>query len=548
MYLLLLLIVPLVSGGRTVETNNGPVRGISLKDKKVEAFLGIPFAEPPVGSLRFAKPVPKSPWKETYNATELPPSCIQFRLETFGILSGSNVEREQKEDCLYLNLWVPKRGSNLKPIMVWIHGGSFMFGSSNWRIYDGAALSQRGDVIVATINYRLGTLGFLSSFTDDAPGNMGMYDQLMAIQWIKDNAKHFNGDPDNIVLFGESSGSFAVTLHMVSPLSRNLFKRGILQSGSAIDVAFSETNDLLLMGSHMSANFSGCAEDNEALKNNPAGVIDCMKKVPAEKFSETDLILSLSGGRLLPRVGDGFLPATPVDLFRKGEFKDTEALLGINRNEGTLFLATLKSDVLGMIGEKNDISVLNLDEKLAEEILRPFMLADSLNRSIQSYFERAKEDASYTYIDVVVDVLSDLIINCGAVFQSDFNSLKNQPTYFYVFDYRSPSSPFAKWMGVTHFDEVQYVFGNPMTKPFTDCEREVSNHVMDMWISFSKTGDPNISNESNWPRYTYKDPKYLIIGQKDRVDVRPDDYRCENWREVFRSVIDHEVIRNLKTY
>lgn len=160
MNFLFLLLLPLVCGESIVETNTGPVRGVSLPDKKVEAFFGIPYAEPPVGPLRFKKPVPKAPWSETYDAKELPPACVQAFSNEFRFFAGGDIK--MTEDCLHLNLWVPEGDSNPKAVMVFIHGGGFMSGSSNAKIYDGAALAEYGDVIVASMNYRVGTLGYFS--------------------------------------------------------------------------------------------------------------------------------------------------------------------------------------------------------------------------------------------------------------------------------------------------------------------------------------------------------------------------------------------------
>lgn len=158
--LFLLVLVPFVSGDWIVRTKSGPVRGISTDKKSVEAFLGIPYAEPPVGNLRFAKPVPKYPWTDIIDAKELPPACVQPMMEFFA--KHFNESGRMDEDCLYLNLWVPRTESILKPVMVFFYGGGFMTGSSSFSVYDGAALSEHGDVIVVTLNYRVGTLGFFS--------------------------------------------------------------------------------------------------------------------------------------------------------------------------------------------------------------------------------------------------------------------------------------------------------------------------------------------------------------------------------------------------
>lgn len=185
---------------------------------------------------------------------------------------------------------------------------------------------------------------------------MGMYDQVMAIQWIKDNARHFRGDADNIVLFGESAGSFSVSLHMVSPLAKNLFKRGILQSGSAFHPnMFSENNEVLAHGSQLLAKLSGCLKDHALLENSGKAVVDCLKNFPAEKISELDLRFFQSHGRLFPRVGDDFLPESPLSLFRKGNFKEDEILIGVTRDEGSILFIMKNITEYGLHGEKVNV-------------------------------------------------------------------------------------------------------------------------------------------------------------------------------------------------
>lgn len=538
-FLFLLLVAPFVSGDKIITTSNGPIKGTTLvRTKNIEAFLGIPFAEPPVGPLRFAKPVAKSSWEDTYDADKLPPACVQA---TLGLLAVD--PEKMSEDCLYLNLWVPQSGSEPKTIMVYIHGGAFMIGSSNIRLYDGATLAERGDVIVATINYRVGTLGFFSGFINEAAGNMGIYDQLMAIRWIKENAKHFGGDPENIVLFGQSSGAFSVSLHMVSPLSKNYFRRAILQSGSAFHPMYSDKNEILFMGSQAIATMLGCADAERSLKTNPKDVVECMKNLPAKTFSDTDLMYFRKYGILIPRVGDELLPETPIQLFRKGEFKDTELLLGINRDEGPSFLALQRPNIFGPLGEKVDASTFN--EATAREIMKSMAIFVD-GDIIQNYLDRVKHESRYTYLTAMGEFLGDFLITCGSIYQADYHSLRDNQVYFYLYEFKSPSSPRAEWMGVTHFEEVPYVFGNPLHKNFTEHERELSNDVIDMWITFAKTGNPNLPSGLKWPRYTYADPKYFIIGQRDRIGVRPDNHRCEKWRNLFRSAVSDDVIRNLK--
>lgn len=240
-----------------------------------------------------------------------------------------------------------------------------------------------------------------------------MYDQVLAIQWIKDNAKHFGGDPDNIVLFGESAGAFSISLHMVSPLSKNLFNRAILQSGAAINPMFSDTNDALRMGSQLISKHVGCAADDKELEENPRKVVDCMKTLPPEKFSEVEEYLIKKHAMLIPRVGDEFLPKNPTDLFRSGEFKDTELLIGITRDEGTLFITFQLGYMNGdMFGEKIDVNAFN--ETRAREMVQSLIQNEPYDKIAQNYFKRAKEDSRYKYLNAVSDIIgdSDHLRNC----------------------------------------------------------------------------------------------------------------------------------------
>lgn len=313
-----------------------------------------------------------------------------------------------------------------------------------------------------------------------------MYDQLMAIQWIKNNAKQFEGDPDNIVLFGQSAGALSISFHMISPLSKNLFRRAILQSGSAYHPIYSDKNEVLSMGCQAIAKMLGCADEKETLKNNPKKIVDCMKALPSKAFSDTDLTFFRNAGILLPRVGDTFLPENPIDLFRKKEFKNSELLLGVNRDEGTSFLSLQKPDIFGMFGQKVDPNAF--DENSAKQIIQAMVKIDDDNKILQNYLDRPKFESRYTYLNAMGDILGDYLITCSSVFQADHHSLAGNRVYFYLFDYRSASSPRAEWMGVSHFDEVQYVFGNPFYKNLTEYEEELSKDIMDMWTSFAKTG------------------------------------------------------------
>lgn len=317
-----------------------------------------------------------------------------------------------------------------------------------------------------------------------------MYDQVAAIRWIKENAYNFGGDPNNIVLMGESVGSFSVSAHLISPLSQNLFRRAILLSGSIISPMHSDNNNGLSQLSQEYANFTGCATKNITLENNPKSVIECMKKLPAQTFAEADRkFFSVDAEWFYLRTGDKFLPESSIDSYRKGNFKRKDILLGIIRNEGALLLTALKPLVFGIYGEIGTLNPYNEDttRKLLKQIIKTRSESTD-NKIIQAYINRVNNEEDYTYLRAMTDAVGDFVISCGPIFQADFHSLRNDPVYFYMFEYRPPSTPLAEWMNITHFEDLPYIFGNPMHSNFTEEEKELSKDIMNMWIAFIRTG------------------------------------------------------------
>ena len=231
--ILTIIIVTCVCVGvkaKIVRTPSGSVLGTTSETLgvNVSRYYKIPFATPPIGNFRFTKTVPVVPWGTTINSTKYGPSCVQSIPAGYVFIIPN---QDTSEDCLHLNIFVPETNiasNQLKPVMVWIHGGAFVVGSAT--MYDGSYLAAQGDVIVVTVNYRLGILGFLSF--GNLRGNYGLWDQLEAIRWIKRNIRSFGGDPSSITIFGESAGAASVALHSTIPRNRGLFQRSIMQSGS----------------------------------------------------------------------------------------------------------------------------------------------------------------------------------------------------------------------------------------------------------------------------------------------------------------------------
>lgn len=309
----------------TTQTESGPLRGFvqNVSGVEIATFLSIPYGQPPVGKLRFRNTVPVEPWEETRDATYLPPPCIQSeytqRLFPVHILNESVTEA-----CLYLNVWAPLRKGevdpdsednllkdNKKAVMVLIHGGLFTIGSTGIDEYDGRMLAATGDVIVITIQYRLGIFGFLDLDTDEVPGNMGLVDQYTAIKWVSENAQHFGGDPELITLFGTSAGAISIGFHMFSPKAGPLFRRAILQSGSPMLL-----KQVYNRGEALAEKFAsmvGCFKkknetggESNSIYDDPEPVVACLDQVPFETIYKVQ-------GELVENNPVPFMPTIPSE-------------------------------------------------------------------------------------------------------------------------------------------------------------------------------------------------------------------------------------------
>ena len=240
------------------------------------------------------------------------------------------------EDCLYLNLWIPSKlresGGSAASVLVWIHGGGYSSGTTTLELYDGSVLAGTNDVIVASMNYRLGPFGFLYLGHEEAPGNMGLYDQTLAIEWIKSNAAAFGGDPESLTLFGESAGAGAVSLHLMSPVSRHLARRAILQSGSANTPWSDMSTDRAKRLAMTLAKDVGCADDQI---DDPVAIVECLRTVDASKLSAAQFLHPAKFGSVFgPAVDGAFLPQLPNDLLQEGGFPATSILVGATQDEG----------------------------------------------------------------------------------------------------------------------------------------------------------------------------------------------------------------------
>lgn len=487
-YLIFAFLLTKVSSDVVINTNSGPIRGTPSLADDVEAYLGIPYAEPPVGDLRFAKPTPKRKWTDVHNASVKGPPCLQFSLKPYYFTPDIS---NMSEDCLYLNVWAPRSELTygLRPVIIFIHHGAFSIGSSTTKVHDGSHLASVGDVVVASFNFRLGAFGYFLAYTEEANGNMGEYDKIMAIKWIKENAKYFHGDPENISIMGASSGAFSVSALMVSPIAQDLFRRVIILSGSMINPFFFDANDKLFKNSQIIASVAGCSNGTISLNSDPRFAVNCLKNKSGEDLVKAHSTLSLSNPiGLFPRVNDEYLPKSSIELYREGKFsKQKDMLIGITENEGTMLLFVAVPEYIGMYGK--EIKVLTKHRALA--MSRGTLLVTGLRNTsevLDYYMKHVKNRGTLGYLNMISNIVGDFVASCGTIFNADIVSLKGNRVFFYKLEFRPASTPAAEWVGTTHLDELQYIFGNPYHQNFTAEEMELSHTFMKRLAAFARNG------------------------------------------------------------
>ena len=479
-----------------VTTRFGRVRGYRDRalGRHVDVFLGIPFARPPVGSLRFRRPVRAPSWSGRLDATRAPASCEQAVDTQFGGFAGVsmwNPNTALSEDCLYLNVWAPARPSAAKrAVMVWIYGGGFNSGSATLDAYDGRTLATQGDVVVVSMQYRLGALGFLFFGSDDAPGNMGLLDQQMALRWVHAAIDVFGGDRDRVTIFGESAGAASASLHLLSPTSRLLVRRAIMQSSSALSPWAVDTVATAKAHSAALAKRVGCDVD---AAGSLSDTMTCLRAVPAARFN-SDIWQIGDNSYILtpfaPTIDGHFLLEQPRVTMQRDGFKKTAILLGVNQDEGTYFLVYAMPEIFTL--------QINRTLTAAEYMrsLRAVVPHASLNEPLidSIYFEYGvpyeHTSQAVRYRDVMDDVLGDAAFICPVVDFTQAYAARGLSVYLYRFVHRTSANPWPRWMGVMHGYEIDHVFGAPLNRTlgYTAEEETLSRRMVTYWTNFAKTG------------------------------------------------------------
>ena len=495
-----------------VETTLGTIEGSF--ENGLNVFRGIPFAAAPVGDLRFRAPQPHPNWDGVRDATEFGPIAIQRTLEGMDFLFPG-APQPQSEDCLFLNVWTPAVDNAKRPVMVWIHGGAFIVGSGSDPMYRGANLSARGDVVVVTINYRLGVFGFLND-PDLDEINLGIRDQVAALRWVRDNIVRFGGDPGNVTIFGESSGGHSMTTLLAAPAAVGLFQRTIVESPDPHYPRHIETTRSVAQ--RVYSELGVVPRDLDAMRALPASVL-----LEAWCTYEDEFLAQFAGdltGELMtcPIVDREVMPEYPLEVVRSGRAAGVDVMIGVTDDEFKLF-------AVGMAYEAIDV-----DE--ASVVARLDALHDDGRRVYDVY--RAAREARGEPSDpqeILIAALADRATVVPAQRIADAHAASGGRIYAYVFDWKSPL--FDGALGACHAIDIPFTFGTQAraaefvgTGPEVDALAEA---VMDAWIAFARSGDP--STESlPWERYDPVERTQMMLGPNRRVE--------QSWRAAERAVWD----------
>ncbi|XP_007438289.2 fatty acyl-CoA hydrolase precursor, medium chain-like isoform X1 [Python bivittatus] len=451
-----------------VLTRHGALRGQRIRvagaETDVEAFLGIPFARPPVGPLRFSRPQPVDPWTGVRDATSRPPMCLQDPLVGQALSDAftnraENVSWPVREDCLYLNIYTPadaEKAGRL-PVMVWIHGGGLLLGAAS--TYDGSVLSACENVVVVAIQYRLGILGFYSTGDEHARGNWGLLDQVAALQWIQENIADFGGDPTSVTIFGNSAGGFSSSAHVLSPLSKGLFHKAISESGVAIlDV---------LLDAHPEKLATKIAESVSCPTCSSAEMVHCLRgKTESEILLATlkmDFTRLHLGGEekhivFFPAVVDGiFFPKSPKELLAEKSFNNLPHIIGVNNHEFGWILPKLLQfpDFTKGLDEKTVNLLLRSTEQFTNVAPQHVSLvADKYLQDLQDPVQLR---------DQLLELLSDAVFVAPSILTARYHRDAGYPTYVYELQHRPTAHKGLKpdFIKVDHGDEIFFVFGKP---------------------------------------------------------------------------------------
>ena len=493
-----------------VSTVSGQVRGADAETPGSCVWRGMPFAAPPVKDLRWKAPQPVPTWSGVREAKIFGPLCMQK-----GLTSGEKLTSKagMSEDCLYLNVWRPKK-EGVFPVMVWIHGGGYTGGVSSTPMYWGDRLATAGDVVVVSTNYRLNIFGFFASpelrseDPNKSTGNYAFLDQVAALKWVRDNIKNFGGDPNNVTIFGESAGGFSICTLVATPISKGLYKRAIMESGGC---NMSEDLEDGYKAAKLTTDKVGCALDD----------LKCLRALPAKK-----ILAAMPGGMAqhgnIPHHDGYVLTGTPLAMIESGNYNHVPFLAGTNREEfgNMLRLYPKISHIRPKDYEKPLVETMKFSQADADEFAKLYPLSKNQNRPVVAYGHAVGADAIFacpTY---------DGILSA---------SKQDTPTWLYRFDYDHMSM--GKYFGAAHSFEMPFIFDAfdrmPSNLFYNDKNiapaKKLGKVMQGYWLNFAKTGNPNGPGLPDWPLFTPATQSTKIFDNEVRTENAGLADRCAFW-------------------
>ncbi|MDO4462117.1 MAG: carboxylesterase family protein [Bacteroidia bacterium] len=491
--------------------SNGQILNTTVAQGEIEGVLengfalykNIPYAEAPVGNLRWKAPVPKAPWKGVYKADKWGLRPFQTTDPNQG---GANLP--MSEDCLYLSVQTPAMSKDDKlPVFVMIHGGGFTTGS-----YAGTQDSfVKEGIIYCSIEYRLGVLGFLThpELSKESPmgisGNYGLMDQLLALQWIHDNIAAFGGDPEKITIAGESAGGISVSMHCASPLAKGLFRGAICESGSSFWPVGADRSKNTAIADYKSAEQIGLDLQKRLGKKN----IKQLRQVPAE-----ELVKDVPMGAIWPVVDGYIITDDQYKLYEKGEYNDVPVLLGTNSDEGMLFTRPMSLD--------------------AYKAMANAVYGDMADKFLEAYPANNDMEACFA----LADMNRDCMFAWGTYAWANLQRQTGKSNvYMYYFDQDSEQTIFRSPRGgAIHVAEMPFIYGYQFKpQPFTELEKHMCDIISKYWINFTKTGNPNSDGLPYWANYEKDKPSVMIMKNGLHLDVVPNQKQLDFFEEYFKA-------------
>jgi len=498
---LFVLLASVVSAQGTLpvaETAQGKLLGVaSERAAAVKVFKGIPYAAPPVGQRRWQPPQAAAAWTGERMADSFGPDCMQQPYAEGSFFYRP--ARMNSEDCLYLNVWTAAEPDESRPVMVWLHGGALTRGSGAIDTYDGASLAQK-DVILVTINYRLGVFGYFAhpELVAESPrfsaGNYGILDQIQALKWVQQNIAAFGGDPDNVTVFGESAGAWSVHFLTASKLAEGLFHKAIAQSGARLDMRVE-------LDRQSSAGASAAASGAQLAQRLGAESVADLRAMPARELLDG----AADEGFRTDGIVDGWvIPEQPYQIFSQGRQNKVPVLVGFNSDEGTTLGA---ASTLPDSAEAYEAQLRSVHGDLADMILEVYP-ADDIRRSTLDNFR----DASFGW---------------NMVTWANLTRNVDESAFLYFFTHRPPG-PMSQQLGAYHAAEIAYVFNNvhSLRNQASAMDFRLADIMSDYWVNFAHHGVPSAPGQPQWLPYSNAERNYLLFGTQVSAEqnLLPDNW------------------------